>query len=294
MSNNKHQCGLCDNKFRSDHLLQHILNKHSKSVRTAMSADALAVALHYRIPMLWKVRWGLEADRVPDEYGEFAVCLICKSPKGTPIGKHQNGHGSVRDFLLAHARGPCRQQWNSVCEMFGAEPTDEAPPQIKHIRHLAAIPAAAPPPPPPAPTTNWEALYKDAEAKLKQQEADIEKHKSDYAMLLRCYDDLQKHVQRQIAERNAAAQVAVEAEGPTLVITEAEDAPPPPPPPVKKVIRKVTPAKPKEPTPFPMPSVAQLNLNAFIEALNNDLTPEEMEADAECDLCNAPKKDCMC
>lgn len=114
-----------------------------------MPHDCLSIALYYRIPMLWKIRCDIiEESRVPESVGEFAICLICKTPKGTPIGKHQQGHGSVRDFLFSHARGPCRQHWNTVCHLFGAEPIDQSPPILKNSRNLLALPPAIAPPPP--------------------------------------------------------------------------------------------------------------------------------------------------
>ena len=141
---NKHVCGYCNESVRVDRFLAHILKTHSYNISGVMDPHDVTQAIENKSPMMWKVNWHNNS-----KYGnfEYALCLVCKTEKGyNPVGHFKGGRGNVKNFHAEHFKGQCRQRWNEVCHLFGAEPNADPLPPAKPFQ-----PPSPPPPPPIVP-----------------------------------------------------------------------------------------------------------------------------------------------
>ena len=229
----KTACYLCSDLYRTDSLIRHILT-HKKDLVSVMNPACRAAAIERKLPMVFYHGEFVSRRMGYNEKKVFCVCLICEE------GKHARSHKtSPQVFFQEHQSTDCMNHWDEVAELFGAPP---------------------PPPEPPAPVIDPRAhehvlaLLREAEDKHRVLAANYERLKATSDEQSRRINDLsqQNRLLEDQASRDAPQPDKATQSSPTLTVIKdlvAEEETPPLPPVKVKVIRKATPAKPREPLP---------------------------------------------
>lgn len=114
----KTQCFLCDNKYRSDHLVRHMVN-HKEHITLNINAHCRVAAIERQQPMLFYLPEFVTKRNgyTYDAKKRFCICLICEK------GKYAGCRGKTpEEFYSEHRNSECMKQWETVANLFGTAP----------------------------------------------------------------------------------------------------------------------------------------------------------------------------
>lgn len=120
----KLQCLVCESKYRSDHLVRHML-LHKEHILDDINLHCRIAAIERRQPMLFYLPDFVNKRNgyVYDAKKRFCICLICEK------GKYAGCRGDTpEEFYRKHSTSDCMKQWETVANLFGTVPVVEAKP----------------------------------------------------------------------------------------------------------------------------------------------------------------------